>query len=315
MRRVRSLAALLALTAALGVLSGAVSGQTPAMSPMASPGPPLPLLPAGPAREGVPAGPAPSTPVPASGSDFARSAPAASLSAGTAAPRNVPPGVPGTIFPPCPRGLLYRLLAEATTLDDAVAALGLESEAIRLCTARQRLLAELHAADDELHQAQRPEPAPAASGPVAPVPSPGPAPMPAAEATTPAGNGFEGTLSRIDTLLQDGVSVDGDRAAVRDDDDVPLEAGDDALELPGPYRWFTILGRAGALRAGLARDGERWFVAAGDQLPGGARVARIATDPPGVWLAGTPPEALPHGPPPRAGPGDGGAPIGEDSAP
>ena len=65
------------------------------------------------------------------------------------------------------------------------------------------------------------------------------------------------------------------------------------------YGWFSIVGMAGDLRAGVT-DGRRiWFVREGDPLPGGIRVGRIAARPPGVRVDGG--GALPY----RARPGDG----------
>ena len=50
------------------------------------------------------------------------------------------------------------------------------------------------------------------------------------------------------------------------------------------YGWFSIIGASGVLRAGVT-DGRRvWFVRAGDPLPGGVRIAAIASRPPGVLV-------------------------------
>ena len=67
------------------------------------------------------------------------------------------------------------------------------------------------------------------------------------------------------------------------------------------HGWFSILGMAGDLRAGVT-DGRRvWFVREGDPLPGDVRVGRIAARPPGVQIEGADDSALPY----RARPGDG----------
>ena len=67
------------------------------------------------------------------------------------------------------------------------------------------------------------------------------------------------------------------------------------------YGWFSIVGMAGDLRAGVT-DGRRvWFVREGDPLPGDVRVGRIAARPPGVQIEGADDSALPY----RARPGDG----------
>ena len=52
------------------------------------------------------------------------------------------------------------------------------------------------------------------------------------------------------------------------------------------YGWFSIVGMAGDLRAGVT-DGHRvWFVREGDPLPGDVRIGRIAARPPGVQIEG-----------------------------
>ena len=67
------------------------------------------------------------------------------------------------------------------------------------------------------------------------------------------------------------------------------------------YGWFSILGMAGDLRAGVTDGHQIWFVREGDPLPGDVRVGRIAARPPGVQIVGGDDSALPY----RARPGDG----------
>ena len=67
------------------------------------------------------------------------------------------------------------------------------------------------------------------------------------------------------------------------------------------YGWFSIVGMAGDLRAGVT-DGRRvWFVREGDPLPGDVRIGRIAARPPGVQIEGADDSALPY----RTRPGGG----------
>ena len=55
---------------------------------------------------------------------------------------------------------------------------------------------------------------------------------------------------------------------------------------PAPrYGWFSIIGTAGALRAGVTDGTGVWFVREGDSLPGGAHVAAIAARPPAVRVS------------------------------
>ena len=55
---------------------------------------------------------------------------------------------------------------------------------------------------------------------------------------------------------------------------------------PAPrYGWFSIIGTAGALRAGVTDGTGVWFVREGDALPGGSTVANITGRPAGVRIA------------------------------
>ena len=63
---------------------------------------------------------------------------------------------------------------------------------------------------------------------------------------------------------------------------------------PPDYSWFSIIGMAGALQAGIS-DGELvWFVREGDRLPGGVLITGIGTRPPGVSVGGAGEAALPY---------------------
>ncbi len=133
----------------------------PAAGTAAAPGQPLSLLP--------PPVPAPELPLApraeASPGPGDAAPPASSTTAVSPAPPQ-PPGIPapaarsvasrsapGAPLPPCPRRLLVRLLAGATTPEDAGAALAIEAEALALCTERQKLVVELHEADGKLREA------------------------------------------------------------------------------------------------------------------------------------------------------------------
>ena len=71
------------------------------------------------------------------------------------------------------------------------------------------------------------------------------------------------------------------------------------------YAWFSIIGTADALRAGVTDGTGVWFVREGDALPGGATVAAIAARPPAVRVStgGGSAEQTPL--PYRARPGEG----------
>jgi len=60
------------------------------------------------------------------------------------------------------------------------------------------------------------------------------------------------------------------------------------------FSWFTIIGAAGSLRAGVTDGEARWMVRKGDRLPGGVRVTAISARPPRVKVAGGPARGLPY---------------------
>ena len=157
----------------------------------------------------------------------------------------------------CPRALLRRLLAGAVDAADALTALAIEREALTLCRERQEIVAGLFETEARLRELRAPidPPAPAVAETVAPET---PAPVPAAPA--PASPLRETLAGAAEAAKEDGP--------------------------PAPrYGWFSIIGMAGALRAGIT-DGEAvWFVRVGDPLPDGGTVAAIAGRPPGVRLA------------------------------
>jgi len=92
---------------------------------------------------------------------------------------------------------------------------------------------------------------------------------------------------------------------VDDDAGESREEKPESVPAPPAYAWFSIVGTAGDLRAGIGDDtgkgGARvWFVREGDRLPGGVTVTRIAARPPGVHVEGAVEAALPYSPRPSA---------------
>ena len=179
----------------------------------------------------------------------------------------------------CPRALLRRLLAGAAGEADALAALGIEREILALCRERQEILAGLFEAEAALRELRTPPDAPAAAvpppaqtGAVSVVPAPtrqvAPAPSPLRAALTAAGAADEADTGTEDTRVGDTGAED-------------TRAGEPQ---PPRYAWFSIVGAAGALRAGITDGSGIWFVREGDPLPGGARIAAIAARPPGVRM-------------------------------
>ena len=183
----------------------------------------------------------------------------------------------------CPRALLRRLLAGAAGEADALSALGIEREILTLCRERQEILAglfETEARLSELRDAGR------AHETRTPVPAASPEPAVETAAPSPLGAAPGGAA---ETLVPENASEGG------------MRAGDTRAAEPRPphYAWFSIIGTAGALRAGVTDGTGVWFVREGDPLPGGATVAAIAGRPPGVRVtgagAGGEPALLPFG--------------------
>ena len=191
----------------------------------------------------------------------------------------------------CPRALLRRLLAGAVDGADALSALGIEREVLTLCRERQEIVAGLFEAEALLRELRAPEPAPAAAQDAAEtlvpetlVPEPvKPAernvPAPAVQAVSPSQRAAPSPL----------------RAALAAAEDDAIEAEAQARVSPARvsparvsprYAWFSIIGTAGALRAGITDGVQVWFVREGDALPGGARITAISGRPPGVRIGG-----------------------------
>ena len=184
------------------------------------------------------------------------------------------PGVSGTSVlaaEGCPRALLRRLLAGAAGEADALSALGIEREILSLCRERQEILVGLFEAEAALRELRT---APSAAAERAAV-APPPPPMRIAPAAPPgAPSPLRAALAAADTAHEADTGAADPRA------------GDARAAEPQPprYAWFSIVGSAGALRAGVTDGSGVWFVRVGDPLPGGVRIAAIAGRPPGVRI-------------------------------
>ena len=203
----------------------------------------------------------------------------------------------------CPRALLASLLAEATETADAVSALAIERETLALCRERQEIVNGIVALEDEL-QALLAEAQGETGAPGTGAGAMGSADAPIVKVSAPVRVIEVPTPTRLSTETAEAATA----------------APAPAPELPS-YSWFSIVGTAGDLRAGIAdgagngsaRGGTSvWFVREGDRLPGGVTVTRIAVRPPGVHVDGAVEGALPYGPRPsgvtgprRDGKGDG----------
>ena len=179
----------------------------------------------------------------------------------------------------CPRALLTALLEGAAETGDAVSALAIERETLALCRERQEIVTGIVTLEGELRALlaeSRGETAETASSAVAPIVK-------------------ESTPVRVVRHL----SPSPDRAE-------PAEPARVDTPKPPAWSWFSIIGTAGDLRAGISDGARVWFVREGDRLPGAVTVERIDARPPGVHVGGADEAALPHRPrPDGAIPADG----------
>ncbi|MDE0538100.1 MAG: hypothetical protein OXH94_05160 [Rhodospirillales bacterium] len=186
------------------------------------------------------------------------------------APGAAPPVIPASVIDGCPRGMLTRLLANAASKEDALSALAIEHETLKLCHERQRIVTGIFEAEARLRELRAPADPPPAAISRAPVP-----------------------VSVIRPQLSTAVTSAPVATAVPEPAKTPPKRP--------RYGWFSIVGMSGDLRAGVT-DGQRvWFVREGDALPGAVRVGRIAARPPGVRLKGGGDGQLPY----RTRPGGG----------
>ena len=188
-------------------------------------------------------------------------------------------GTPGAGFlHGCPRALLGSLLAGATDAGDAVAALAIERETLALCRERQEVINGIFALEGELGTLLA-EAQAVVAGPVEGSAGSAIADAPIVKVSAPV---------RV-VSLPPAASAAGE---------APKKA--EAPEDPAPpsYFWFSIIGTAGDLRAGVSGGASVWFVREGDRLPGGVTVTSIAARPPGVHVGGAVEAALPYRPRP-----------------
>ena len=183
----------------------------------------------------------------------------------------IPPSA-ASVIAGCPRDLLTRLLAGVAERQDALSALAIEHETLKLCHERQLIVTGIFETEARLRALRAPaEPATVNRSPTV-------------AATVPS------VMPQLNTVP----------AKLPAPSTAPPKSTKAAPAAPR-YGWFSIIGMADDLRAGVT-DGQRvWFVREGDPLPGDVRVGRIAARPPGVQIEGSDDSALPY----RARPGDG----------
>ena len=191
----------------------------------------------------------------------------------SAPPGPHPAGTPvGSVLHGCPRALLASLLAEAAETGDTVSALAIERETLALCRERQEIVNGIVTLENEL------------------------------VALRAAAEGADATVSREASTTKESAPV----TVVRRLESPPEKAQE--AETPAPeessappaYAWFSIIGTAGDLQAGVSDGARVWFVREGERLPGGVTIEGIDARPPAVRAAGEDMAALPYRPRPDA---------------
>ena len=169
----------------------------------------------------------------------------------------------GEVLDECPRDHLRAVYLQAVERHEVVDLAAVEVEVLKLCRERQGLISEIVRGEEELAEllaTHAGEPGPARARADS---DPLPALLPASRERSPAAAGSEtrGTLS-----LVSGRTEKGERA-------------------PPLYRWFTVYGSGSELFAGVSDGVERWWVRAGDELPGGVEVVSVRVRPVSVRAA------------------------------
>ena len=144
------------------------------------------------------------------------------------------PAGAASVIEGCPRAVLTRLLAGAARREDALSALAIEHETLKLCRERQTIVTGIFETEARLRALRAPAEPAAVTGNWSPVPT-----VPTVPAALPQ---------------------------LRPPPARPAPKPATPAPAPPRYGWFSIVGMAGALRAGVT-DGRRvWFVREGDPL-------------------------------------------------
>ena len=200
---------------------------------------------------------------------------AASPSTTTAADRDDPGLVSGggttsAILFGCPRALLAALLAGAAETGDAVSALAIERETLALCRERQEIVTGIVKLEGELRA------------------------LIGEARTRHAG----ATVTAHTPIVKESAPVRVVSLTAPPAGTGATPSPTSSAPVPPSYSWFSIIGTAGNLRAGVTDGARVWFVRKGDRLPGAVVIEGIEGSPPGVRAGGAGEAALPYRPRP-----------------
>ncbi len=163
----------------------------------------------------------------------------------------------------CPRDHLRTVYLQAVERHEVVDLAAVEVEVLKLCRERQGLISEIVRGEEELadllatHMRER-----------------GAVLAETASGALPA-------LLRA-PREQSPQAASGDTRGTP----APAPAGAEKGERDPPfYRWFTVYGSGSEFVAGVSDGAERWWVRAGDELPGGVEVVSVGVRPVSVRAA------------------------------
>ena len=180
----------------------------------------------------------------------------------------------------CPRAVLRSLITPGEQPGGAYEALGVELEALRLCRERQSIVLDILKLEEELREA-------AGAAVAAAV-----IPAGAAPSDSAAPKGSDVLVSLGDKKPVAGAARDAAGARLAEalgETDILNE--ESPVALSGRLTWFSIVGAAGKLQAGVSDGVRTWWTEVGD-TPSGAddpsavewRVVAISSRPPGVVI-------------------------------
>ena len=172
------------------------------------------------------------------------------------------PATAQDVLDKCPREHLRAVYLQAVERHDVVDLAAVEMEVLKLCRERQKLIREIVKGEHELDTLL--------------AESAG-----AARTRRPDSGARSAGLPRLLPAAEFGERGAADAA-------VPALASARADKgEPGvpAYRWFTVYGSGSALVAGITDGVGRWWVRAGDRLPGGVEVVSVGVRPVSVRAA------------------------------
>ena len=164
----------------------------------------------------------------------------------------------------CPRDHLREVYLQAVDRREAVDLAAVEVEVLKLCRERQGLISAILRGEEELADLVEKRESDAKSGLSASDAGSGnlPALLPAARHETRSGEAGESLPSPSSVS--------------------PRKRGGGGTP---DYRWFTVYGSGSALVAGVTDGVKRWWVRAGDRLPGEVEVVSVGVRPASVRAA------------------------------